>query len=544
MKRRILIIGNGIAGLSAAVKCISRENIVIIVAPTEAERTESVMAMGGINAVLDCENDSYIEHYNDTIASGYGLNNQNAVMSMVTNGPRIIGWLKHIGTNFNVEDDGEISLRKFGGQKNKRTVYAGNSTGKQIMTAIINKAREGQANGELVFKKGLRFLDLILTDNNCECIGASFYSDNNTITQIYSDITIVATGGPNGVFGRTTGSVLNTGCVAGKLLRQGVEFENLEMIQFHPTTIKANSKRIVISESARSMGGRLYTLKDGKPWYFMNEWYPDMGELMPRDIVCKSIYKVCDELGYYVNSDKGVYLDLTEIHEDVINSKLIEVKRICKKYLNIDISAEPILVYPEIHYFMGGIKTDEHHRTNIKRLYAIGECSSQYHGAGRLGGNSLLGALNGAFVVSEECNMQNRIVSNTKKEKIIVLEGNKKTIKKKAIKEKAKLDYIDKELAVLMKDAMGIVREEKKLVQALKKIRVYEDICMDSTYDDFYKYYTLKNKLFLAEAFIMSAIARKESRGAHCRRDFPTLMKDAKKTVVTCENNNIEVRLQ
>lgn len=540
MKRKILIIGNGIAGLAAAVRSVSCENQVVIVAPTEAERTESVMAMGGINAVLDYDNDSYIKHYNDTISSGYELNNKNAVMSMVTNGPRIIGWLKQIGTNFNTENDGTISLRKFGGQSNKRTIYADNSTGKQIMTAIIREARKYEEKGYIIFKKGYYFLALILAEDNKECIGASFLTRENNIVNIYADITIIATGGPNGVFGKTTGSILNTGCVVGKLLRQGVQLENLEMIQFHPTTINANSKRIVISESARSMGGKLYTLKEGQPWYFMKEWYPEMGELMQRDIVSKSIYKVCDELGYCIGKNKGVYLDLTDIDKEIIGTKLVDVEKSCKKYLNIDITSEPILVYPEIHYFMGGIKTDEHHRTNIKRLYAIGECSSQYHGAGRLGGNSLLGALNGAFVVSEEYNTQRPIknVVADYESYLAVCKTSNENINKI-------LNSIDSKSTKIIKEALGIVREEKQLLNALEKIRDLKRKCIGvNSSDGFYRYYILINKLYLAEAFILSAIERKESRGAHCRKDFPTLMKDAKNTIVTYNNGKIEVRLE
>jgi succinate dehydrogenase / fumarate reductase flavoprotein subunit len=500
------------------------------------------MAMGGINAVMDFDNDSYLDHYRDTMRSGYDLNNKNAVMSMVTNVPRIIVWLKYIGTNFNTEDDGRISLRKFGGQKNKRTIYAGNSTGKQIMTAIINEARKKETEGKIIVKKGIKLLSLLMNDTNQECMGACFYSDDKRTINIYADMTIIATGGPNGVFGRTTGSTLNTGCVDGILLKQGVEFENLEMIQFHPTTIDAVSKRIVISESARGMGGSLYTIKNGKLWYFMKEWYPEMGELMARDVVCKSIYKVCDELGYKVNHKKGVFLDLTHINKDVIDTKLVEVKRTCKKYLGVDISTEPIVVYPEIHYFMGGIKTDEQHRTNIKRLYAIGECSSQYHGAGRLGGNSLLGALNGAFVVGNQSILINIVPENTKFSEVAYMKDITDEHTNKNVQEFIRTT--DEKASFIMKESMGIVRDENSLSNALKQIQELRSECEEIEHSNFYEYYTLINKLMISEAFIISALTRKESRGAHCRRDFPVMMKEAKSTVITYKNNRIEVRLE
>lgn len=165
------------------------------------------------------------------------------------------------------------------------------------------------------------------------------------------------------------------------------------MIQYHPTTAECGGKRILISEAARGEGGRLFALKNGQPWYFMEEKYPELGNLMPRDITAREIWKVSRE--------SEVFLDMTGIPKDVISNKLTGLADDCMTYLNKDIQKEPIPVLPGIHYFMGGIYVDEHHRTVFQNLYAAGECCAQYHGANRLGGNSLLGAVYGGRIAAD-----------------------------------------------------------------------------------------------------------------------------------------------
>ena len=203
---------------------------------------------------------------------------------------------------------------------------------------------------------------------------------------------------------------------------------------------------------------------------------------------------------------------MTHINKDVIDTKLVEVKRTCKKYLGVDISTEPIVVYPKIHYFMGGIKTDEQHRTNIKRLYAIGECSSQYHGAGWLGGNSLLGVLNGAFVVGNQSILINIVPENTKFSEVAYMKDIMDEHTNKNVEEFIRTT--DEKASFIMKESMGIVRDENSLSNALKQIQELRSECEEIEYSNFYEYYTLINKLMISEAFIISALTRKESRGA------------------------------
>lgn len=416
--KRVLIIGCGLAGLSAAVRAVECGGIVSLVAPAPSERSQSVMAMGGINGALNTkgQDDSVAQHYQDTIKGGNGLNDPKAVKKLTDNAPEILRWLGAIGTSFTRDENGNIDLRYFGGQKKMRTAYAGARTGKQLVTALNAYCRKFEAEGKVVRYNGWRFLSLLLTKEQ-ECLGAILLEENtNKIHAFPADSVIIATGGVNRVFGKTTGSLQCDGSATGLLFMQGIQLGNPEMVQYHPTTIDTQVKRMLITEAARGQGGRLYVMRDGKPWYFMEEWYPEFGALMPRDVVSRSIYKVCNELHLGIDGKNQVYLDITHLPDDVIQVKLDEVVQVCKRYLNLDPAKEPIPVYPGVHYFMGGIRTDAEHRTNVKRLYAAGECSCQYHGANRLGGNSLLGAIHGGCIAAENACMESKVNENFQRE--------------------------------------------------------------------------------------------------------------------------------
>ena len=192
----------------------------------------------------------------------------------------------------------------------------------------------------------------------------------------------MATGGMNGLFEEmTTGSMLNTSDAAAIALERGVELANLEFIQYHPTTIAIQGKRMLISEAARGEGGRLYVKRRGYKWYFMEEKYPELKNLMPRDVVSAEMVKVTSR----AECDDQVFLDMTEIPEMIWNTRLSDLREQCINYLNIDPVSQPVPVSPGIHYFMGGVRVDEEHRTSLANCYAAGECACQYHGANRLG---------------------------------------------------------------------------------------------------------------------------------------------------------------
>ena len=494
-KTDVIIVGAGIAGLTASIRASEMGADVDLISPDFSERSQSVMAMGGINASLNTkgQDDSPQQHFKDTMNSGCWINNEKAVLKLTSNTPEIIAWLEKLGTSFTRDMDGNVDLRYFGGQKKRRTAYAGARTGKQIVTSLVNECRKREVEGRIRRFTSFRFDSLIFTDKK-ECIGVSCTDENTLkIRQFTGDAVIIATGGMNKLFGRTSGSLHNDGYATAKAFIQGVELANLEMIQYHPTTVKTPMKRMLITEAARGEGGKLFILKDGRPWYFMKEWYPEQAELMPRDVVSRSIYKASDA------GKKEVYLDITHLDENTIKTKLDEVYEICMTYLDLNPVKEPIPV-------MGGIRTDENHKTNIKGLYAAGECSCQYHGANRLGGNSLLGAVHGGWIAAENAILE-KPEGNIVNEKVILHE------------------YIENQIAEILTKSMGIYRNEDELNEALKELDRLDEDAMT----------------ILAKACILSALKRRESRGAHQRSDYPQSSDEFRKS--TCAEYDGEIKI-
>ncbi|GAA0389053.1 FAD-dependent oxidoreductase [Paenibacillus motobuensis] len=526
MGKEILVVGAGLAGMTAALKLVEYGAAVTLVSPAYSERAQSVMAMGGINAALNTkqEDDSPEQHFEDTMRGGSFINDPEAVENLVRTAPEIIRWLEELGVNFTRDEQGRVDLRNFGGQKKKRTAYAGARTGKQISTALIAACRKHEAAGAIRRLTGWRFYYLLLEDK--ECAGAVILrEDTNEWQSITADAVIMAVGGPNGVFGQTTGSRLNDGYAAGRLLLQGIELANLEMIQYHPTTVYTASKQMLITEAARGVGGRLFVPKEGKPWYFMEEWYPEQGALMPRDVVSQSIHKVCNELGLGIDGKSYVYLDVSHLPRQVIDAQLDEVVSVCRKYLKLDPYKEPIPVAPGIHYFMGGIKTDKEHRTNIKRLFAAGECSAQYHGANRLGGNSLLGALCGGFFAAKSAGsadpIDHAVANRLGEQGVEAALLDLRQWDQLPRGSQGKFLELRKELSEIMYGSMGIYRKERELLKAKKRLEAMREEAGRVRHPcRFYETRTLDANLLLALAMVESALERKESRGAHQRTDF------------------------
>lgn len=339
--KQILIIGSGISGLTCAIETARRGNHAILVSPFSSERSQSVMAAGGINAVLPgCDSQDSVElHIRETLKSGLMIAGEKTVTALCEDAPHIISWLESIGVVFTRGEDGKPARRAFGGQSSKRTVYAGASTGKQIVTALVQEARKWECSGRILRRYGLMFHSALISDG--VCCGALFYDEiHRSLIPLYADDVVIATGGQNRLFGKTTGSTLCDGYAAGMLFLQGAKLKNLEFIQYHPTTIETPQKRMLITEGARGDGGRLYYLDGDRRVYFMEDKYGEKGNLMPRDIVSKCIY----------DAPSQVYLDITFLGEEKIRKNLREVYDLCLEYLGLDVTRQSIPVAPSVHF--------------------------------------------------------------------------------------------------------------------------------------------------------------------------------------------------
>ena len=526
---RVNIVGAGLSGLSAAIHLAKAGIPCNLISALPSERAQSVLAEGGINAALDTmgEHDTPAEHFADTMKGGVDLADPNAVAGLTEHAPEIVRWMFSLGTPFQMEEE-RLILRNFGGQKKKRTAYSKSSTGKVLMTALIDEARRWEDAGLIH-----RFSHHLAEDLTIEGEGEDRCCSGLVIRDAYTSRllncpgpVILCSGGMNGIFpGLTTGTVPNTGNLTALVFAKGVEFGNLEFIQYHPTTVGIPGKRMLISEAARGEGGRLFILRDGKPWYFMEEKYPELGNLMPRDVVSREMFFV----SHRPDCDPQVYLDLTGLPAATWEKKLSDMREEILHYLSIDPVTAPVPVSPGIHFFMGGVLVDAAHRSSLPGLYAAGECACQYHGANRLGGNSMLGALYGGKVAAES------VTLTCKGESLHSDEPVDLGLAPTQWREERMVAPVQVErLCSVLWEGLGIAREETVLSSAAKGLE--ELLAGDLTPWE-------RNRTLLGKAIVSSALARQESRGAHYRTDFPR-RDDAqfqKTTVTVCRDGAIDI---
>ncbi len=524
-KTHVNIIGAGLAGLSAA-KTFAKQGIPVrLISWQPSERAQSNLAEGGINAVMDVmgENDRLEYHMQDTMKGGCYMADPKMVWGMIEAAPGIIRMLQGIGVPFHTEN-GKLIQRNFGGQKLKRTTYAMSSTGKVLVTALISAVCKYEAQG-LVKRLGNHCFEELLFENGKLC-GVQVFDRFHKKRLALRGPVLMACGGMNGMMeGSTTGTTANTGAAAAVLFAQGVHFGNLEFMQYHPTTIQITGKRLLVSEAARGEGGRLFCLKDsgtGERCYFMEEKYGERGNLMPRDVISREMSML----------NKQAYLDLTVLDENTWKNKLADLRKEILDYMGIDAAKEPVPVAPGIHYFMGGILVDEGHRTNIANLYAAGECACAYHGANRLGGNSLLGAIYGGSKAAGTI-LQDVYAPDPEGKSADPCRGS-------AALEAASFSAMEEEergvhekMTRALLKGMEPLRTKERMEEALEEVRALKTEGRSQV---------MGAELLLAEAMLLSALNRKETRGAHTRLDYPDTKEDYRKTTVACvKDGRIEI---
>ena len=533
--KKAVIIGSGIAGLSCAISLAEKGIKSVVASPFPPERSQSVMAAGGINAVeLTGGPDSVEMHIQDTLAGGRYIAGRNAVTSLCKAAPSIVEQLERRGTVFTRDADGSVSRRAFGGQSYPRTCYCGASTGKQIVTALVMECRKYEALGLIERRTWTDFHSALIRDGVC-CGALLFNESGFELYPEYADALVIAAGGQNALFGKTTGSMACDGYTAGKLFMQGAELKNLEFIQYHPTTMETPQKRMLISEAARGEGGRLFYEDNGRRVYFLEDKYGEKGNLMPRDIVSREIE----------SAGRQVYLDVSFLGSDIIMDRIPEIYELCMKYRGIDITREPVPVSPSVHFFMGGLAVDLNHETNICNLYAAGECASIYHGANRLGGNSLLAAIYGGQKAAESVAGRDSMVTHHSFDSY-VQDETAKLMSDLGSESRFPVMYIRDMAAQNLKEDLGIVRNEKRLRKGIEDVDFYLDIADKINYDSSvlpYFNYSLTGILTLARAVLVSADARHESRGAHFRSDYPEEDRELQAaSVISYDNGAYRVR--
>ncbi|BBO89242.1 L-aspartate oxidase [Desulfosarcina ovata] len=520
-----LIIGSGVAGLMYALK-VADKGTVAIVTKKQAVDSNTNLAQGGIASVFDLE-DSFDLHIQDTLDSGDGLCNPDVVHQVVTGGPERIRELKAIGVGFNVDGDAPeknggkpFDLGREGGHSRNRIVHAQDMTGREVERVLLERARQ---NKNIRFYENHIAIDLITfstrikrglvtTTHDDYCCGA-YVLDRETrrVRTFGAGITLLATGGTGKVYLYTSNPDIATGDGIAMAYRAGATVANLEFVQFHPTCLyHPAAKNFLISEAVRGEGGRLIDA-DGKP--FMQRYDPK------RDLACRDVVARAIDTELKRSGQDSVFLDISHQPASFVTDRFPNLYEKCRSF-GIDMTREPVPVVPAAHYMCGGVATDMLGRTDINRLYAVGETAcTGLHGANRLASNSLLEAL----VYSEAAARQS----------IQDLAEAKKAVRPEVpdwddvgttdSDEQIMVAHNWDEIRRLMWNYVGIVRSDKRLARAQRRI--------DNIQKEIREYYwnfkvspdliELRNIATVAELIIKCADHRKESRGLHYNIGYP-----------------------
>ena len=544
--RRIIVVGGGLAGLSAVIKIAEAGGTVNLFSIVPVKRSHSVCAQGGINAAknLKGEGDTTAAHFDDTVYGGDFLANQTPVKKMCDAAPAIIDLLDRMGVPFNRTPEGLLDFRRFGGTLYHRTAFAGATTGQQLLYALDEQVRRYESEGKVTKYEGWEFLSAVLDGAGvCRGICAMNLRDMSVRT-FDADAIILATGGIGAIFGKSTNSVVCTGSAQSAVYQQGAYYANGEFIQVHPTSIPGEDKLRLMSESARGEGGRVWvprklndpreatSIPEADRWYFLEEWYPKYGNLVPRDVATRAIHKVVYEHGLGIDGQPMVYLDLTHIDAATLDRKLEGILEIYEKFVGDDPRKVPMKIFPGMHYTMGGLWVDFNQMTNIPGVFAAGESEYNYHGANRLGANSLLSCIYGGFQAGPNALKYAQGLASAAangygdSERKRQEEINGRLLSSSGAENPFKLW---RELGETMTKNVTVIRYNKALAETDEKIvellERFQNINLSdkSAWANTSFAFTrqLYNMLQLGRVVAQGAALRDESRGAHYKPDFP-----------------------
>jgi succinate dehydrogenase / fumarate reductase flavoprotein subunit len=517
----VLVIGAGLAGQRAALAAAEAGASVAIISKVHPVRSHSVAAAGGINAALNPE-DTWESHAYDTVKGSDFLGDQDAIEVMCKEAPNEILHLEHIGVTFHRNEQGQLGTRAFGGASAARTYYVADITGQAILHVLYEQMMK---HHETVDRYEEWFTTSLLLDDEGNCCGAICRDIRRGGLEVFrAKSVILASGGAGQAFKPTTNALICTGDGIAQAYRVGAPLMDMEMIQYHPTTLAENG--FLITEGARGEGAQLFN-KDGDR--FMEKYAPNKLELASRDVVSRAEQTEINEGRGF--DDGTIALDITKVPRKRTLEALREIVNIGRDFAGVDITREPIHIKPGMHYIMGGVKTDIHGQTEVPGLYAAGEVACvSVHGGNRLGANSLLDTLifgrrSGEHAAARAKGMPMPTFSNAQ------VEDDQAHIDSIIAREHGgrRVSEIKQELGETMNRYVAVYRDAEGLAKGHEIVRRLKEEAKTAWIDDRGTVFNqdvlgaieLGYMLDCAEAIIIGAEERKESRGAQYRTDFP-----------------------